>query len=371
MAFTTKITGQTYSDAKLDLDADQIQQSANGLSAIIFEERHKMDLAGRDAEPLYIILGESHSRVAHKIHHMLVLDTIAKSSESMSIGIEHSHDFYAKLCSAYGQAAQSQAMDFLDANDLRDVFNVRSMMNYKDMPYSSYTPFGFANLITSQFNAGRLVKCTDASQLMKFECNLDDSSTRDAFRAVERDLDFFYSSPETDDDRFKLWMYVRNVHMITSLREMAEARSDRFAIQLAGSAHVAGLQRAEIPFGEGLAGVLESSKLSYVAHVPCDQGVSPVFPRLEVASGRNVLTSELPDDIAQYTLPGQRSIYSKGPIECEVSGELRCTADEESYYKAVLERLGLAHCFNSQDEIDGMAASISSHIADVYGVPKP
>jgi hypothetical protein len=230
---------------KIDPEAADILGSAVRTVKTILERRAALDQKGQSNETLYVMAGEHHDLPAHKLHHMLVLQGLYESGESMVAALEHPSNmvtdvFLESFLRGVPKIDSKQlpaTMALYKANPalfgLCEIY-ASIVSGSEDSYYASQVlhTHMFRMHATSKFQFTAMH--SDAARLKQKFLDVSDPVTAQSMRKALNKVEHNMSLKSQEG------IYVRNIHMAQRLYDVTSQYKTRIAVQLCGQAHVNG-----------------------------------------------------------------------------------------------------------------------------------
>jgi hypothetical protein len=307
---------------------EDVRLSADNALAQISVKRAALDKAGRADETLFVLLGEDHTALSHKLHHLALLERVRQNFEAVVLSFEMPHDYAYQDNTHYitrykHKFSQSQHGEF----------NLKRTIEKFTPIFARYASDVLNKYSLSGARSGAF-KCayTDASwRFSDYQLNTSDLSTLFSIKACGYDADtIHYGTSEA--------VYVRNHHMRKSLTRLARDNKARIAIQICGAAHVNGLV--------GQYGQTKSLAALFLAK--SQPFLASVYGGGEYGSDKGLAKGEV---LRLRDLQGPVAIYSaSNSLVAENYGsDFDDSKQEKDYFDKGLNALGLGHL--SQDKL--------------------
>lgn len=216
----------------IDKQAVAILSSATRAAKAILERRAALDKQERRDEPLIVLAGENHHAPSHLIHHMLVIDKLAKSGETLSAGLEFEHNILAEAFCEYNEAPYDPDIAPVIAEQDKDG---RHALSCLFAAFNSPSADFSRHILQSYLLGKPDIKICFADTACRGDyLDRDEPVTRHHMQKVLGRTSRFihYSVPEG--------MSIRNSQMSDIFGQFARRHKSRIAFQMGGYAHPAG-----------------------------------------------------------------------------------------------------------------------------------
>jgi hypothetical protein len=284
----------------IDPEAAAILHSATRAAKKILKRRKELDKAGLEDQPLFVLAGENHWKPAQRLHHIVLLEALKQSGESMAVAYEYTSHLNKKSIGKFLieelDYHPDDVVDDLDyyLNDpvgrgLCDMYTNKESISFQ----SNFAMHSLSNYLYNSNLKGKgdfVALNSDAESTQKGHLSLRYSFTRacmvECFGRVRKNI----------SDISSQGVWVRNMHMARELSDCADIQQSRLAIQLCGQDHVNGDGRHCRP-KKSLRGIFQSLSL-------------PVFSVFLDAGEREMVGIDAKDMINGKNIPPQEAYYN-------------------------------------------------------------
>jgi hypothetical protein len=230
---------------KIDPEAADILGSAVSTVKTILKRREALDQKGQSDETLYVMAGEHHYLPAHKLHHMLVLQGLYESGESMVTALEHASNmvtdvFLESFLRGVPKIDSKQlpgTMALYKANPallgLCEIY-ASIVSGNKDSYYASNVLHTQMFRMHATSNSQFIGMHSDTARLSQKFLDVSDPATAQSMRKALNKVEQNMSLKSQEG------LYVRNIHMAQRLYDVTSQYKTRIAVQLCGQAQVNG-----------------------------------------------------------------------------------------------------------------------------------
>jgi hypothetical protein len=307
---------------------EDVRLSADSALAQISAKRAALDKAGRANETLFVLLGEEHTTLSHKLHHLALLERIRQNFEGVVLSFEMPHDYAYQDNAHYITRSKHKF-----SQSQHGEANLKSTIEKFTPIFACYASEVLNKYSLSAAQSGAFhCAYTDASwRLSDYQLNISDLSTLFSIKACGYDAGTIdYCTPEGT--------HVRNHHMHKSLTRFARDNKSRIAIQICGGAHVNGIE-GEHSHTKGLAALFRAKAQPFVASF---------YEGGEYGSDKELAKGEV---LRLAALQGPLAIYDadNAAIAENDGSDMIDLKQEKAYFDAALNALNLGHL--AQDKL--------------------
>ncbi len=321
----------------VDLDAATIlSQSVMAVRAVL-DRRMEMDRTGDRTKPLVVLVGETHSVVAHPIFQILMMDGI-RSRESLAVARELNHAFLEQVFDRFSQDQDSDDLAQLKEEDHQGEMSLcagSGFIKYFWCDHSKVTLEHF--LYRNKIPVFCTDACTDDGRI-----DIRDTSTAESMRECFGRVVKRMKSTEEQG------MQVRNHHMTGKIEALSRQHRPRILMQICGAAHINGYRdvfaRKNISTKYSLGTYLKERAVPFMALPLLTESSKKIIPAQCRFEKEWVPVRTLPESDAVYDPDGGCRILSL----LFNRASFRSRRAEMDYLNPVLERVGLGHASLSE-----------------------
>lgn len=321
----------------VDLDAAAIlSQSVMAVRAVL-DRRMEMDRTGDRTRPLVVLVGGTHSVVAHHIFQMLMMDGL-RSRESLAVARELNHSFLEQVFDRLSQDRDSSDLALLKAGDHQGEMSLCAGIGFTKYFWCDHSHVTLEHFL---YRNNIPVFCTDACT-DNGRINIQDRSTAESMRECFGRVVKRMKSTEEQG------MQVRNHHMAGKIEELSRQHRPRIVMQICGTAHINGYKDESADMNlsaeSSLIAYLKKRAIPFMALPLLTESSKKFIPAQCRFEKEWVPVRALPESDAVYDPDGGSWILSL----LFNRASFRSRKAEMNYLNPVLERVGLGRAALSE-----------------------
>ncbi|MEC7029754.1 MAG: hypothetical protein VXW91_08745 [Pseudomonadota bacterium] len=331
-------------------DAAAIRAAADITLATIAERRAQMDAEDMADAPLFVLAGEVHSNIAHKLHHFLVIKGLHESGENTMVGYEGPYNVVSdSFFLTFEKPIDEAIADIIHQGDDDGKFAILTEFAMLTERYGVHSGKVIRNFMLEHTAAGRLTNCFADAAFLEGELDLKDAFTRAAIAQAGEIKDLNPTSPDA--------MHVRNHHMVSMLMTHAQRNKPRIVYHMAGVMHLHG--GMEFPQDQSLKAIMDDNGQQ-----------SLTVPLLSAHANQTHLPDTFDcdeDDILAISGLGDRiAIYNIDADMEDWGVDFTTAEDEAAYVNALLTELGEDRYVRSPVQIEESSDQYMNELMPVY-----
>lgn len=340
----------TISQQEIVEDAAAIRAAADITLATIAERRAQMDAEDMADAPLFVLAGEVHSNIAHKLHHFLVIKGLYESGENTMVGYEGPYNVVSdSFFMEFNKPIDEAVADIIHQGDNDGKLAILTEFAMLTERYGVHAGKVIRNFMLDHTAAGRLTNCFADAAFLEEKLDLKDAFTRAAIAQAGEVKDLNPTSPDA--------MHVRNHHMVSMLMTHAQRNKPRIVYHMAGIMHLHG--GMEFPQEQSLKAIMDNHGQQ-----------SLTVPLLSVNADETHLPANFDcdeDDILAISGLGDRiAIYNLEPEMKDWGVDFITPSEEAAYVNALLSELGEDQYIRTPEQIEERSDQYVDELMPVY-----